>query len=299
MIQTDVLNCGTGSVGTWFDGCKVTPKDFTKLFLLSPRANIDLADDDFDEAARALLIKKGMLVPLNDTLGVTEAGAKSNIQTLANKLEIFISGGLYKFMTEFEANVCLVKALHKLSKKKWQLLLLDSEGKLFFDNKGGKLKGFEVNSFVVDNETTNDGGSKTAMVPISLQLTKDGTVGYNERRSFIVSDEFIDIFGVQDVKIAGVVLAHATLKVSVVSGCDGTNPVSGLETANFKVTKASDGTTVSVTAAEVSDGVYTLTGVASAMDVVIQLYDETNGSDVTDIELTQFYRSNLLAVTLT
>ena len=299
MIQSDVLICGDGASGTWFDGCKVTPKDFVKWFLLSPTANIDLLADTFDEAARALLIKKNKLVALNDILQVSDAGAKNNYQTLPNKKKIFISQGLYEFMAEFEANVCLVKSLHKLAKKKWQLLLLDSEGKLFFDSKGGKLNGFEIQDLSVDNETVNDGGSKLAMMTLTAQFTQDGTTGYNKRRSFLVSDEFYEINGVQDVKIAATVLAHATLAVTVMSGCDGSSPVSGLVTANFRVRNASTLAPIAVTAAETEDGTYTLSGVASALDVLIDLYDATNSSPIVDIESVQFYQSNVLAAELT
>jgi hypothetical protein len=300
MIQTDVLNCGTGSVGTWFDGCKKTPKDFTKAFLLAPSANIDLADDDFDEAARALLIKKGQLIALNDALQITEGGAKNNKQTLPNKRELFVSQGLLKFMIEFEANDCLVKALHKLTLKKWQLLLLDSEGQLMFDNKNGKLNGFEIGLMDVDNETVNDGGSKIAMVNLNIQLTQNGTKGYNLRRSFIVSEEFYEINGVQDVLIAGITLAHATLKVSVVGGCDGSTPILGLAAANFRILNATTGDDITFTdVTDNNDGTYSFTGVAAAGDRTIQLYDDVNNSVVADIESTQFFQSNVLAVTLT
>ena len=33
-ILIDTINCGSGSAGTWFDGCKTTPRDFTKAFLV-------------------------------------------------------------------------------------------------------------------------------------------------------------------------------------------------------------------------------------------------------------------------
>jgi len=300
MIQTDGLNCGSGLIGTWFDGCKITAKEYVKAFLLSPAASIDLTSDTFDAEARALLIKKGQLVALNDVLQVTEAGAKSNVQALPNKREIFISAGLYKFTAEFEANVCLVKALHKLAKKKWQLLLLDSEGKFFFDNKNGKLNGFEVQSMVVDNETVNDGGSKVSMVMCSFQLTQDGTRGFNERRSFILSDEFYDINGVQDTLISvpsGTLLA-ASFTVTVLGGCDKSTPILGLTTPNFRLLDASTGSPEEITAAEVGNGVYTITG-ATVGDVVIQLYDSVLNVPVADIESVQFYSSNALAASLT
>lgn len=301
MIQTDVLNCGEGSVGTWFDGCKTTPKDYTKAFLLAPSAVIDLATDTFDEAARAILIKNGKLIALNDVLQVNEAGAKNNIQTLPNKKKLYVSQGLLEFMMEFEASPCIVKALHKLTRKKWQLLLLDSEGKLMFDNKNGQLNGFEINLLDVDNETVNDGGSKIAMITLTAQLTQNGTKGYNERRSFIQDDAFYDINGVQDVtlsKVTGTTLAVGSFKLNIVSGCDGSTPIEALNT-NIKVYNATTGAVVAgITWADNADGTYTPTGL-TAGDRLIKLYDTVNTTPVVDIESTQFYQSNVLAVTLT
>ena len=300
-VVIDILNCGSGQAGTWFDGCKVTPKDFTKAFLLSPSASIDLLTDTFDSAAIALLIKKGQLVPLNDALQVSEAGAKNNYQTMPNKKKIFISQGLYDFSIEFEANVCLVKSLHKLAKKKWGLILLDSEGKFFFDNKGGKLNGFEIQDFSVGNETVNDGGSKLAMVMVDIQLTQDGTKGYNERKSFILSTDALDFYeinGVQDVTIKAESLDISTLKVTVLSGCDNSTPVLGLTTPNFRVLDATDGSVITVTVAEIGDGEYSISGTTVGART-IQLFDIPNNSKVADILGVQFYQSNVLPVVLT
>lgn len=300
-VIIDILNCGSGQAGTWFDGCKITAKDFTKAFLLSPAASIDLLTGTFDNAAIALLIKKGQLVPLNDVLQVAEAGAKSNFQTLPNKKKLFISQGLYDFNLEFEANVCLVKSLHKLTKKRWGLILLDSEGKLLFDNKGGKLQGFEIQDFSVGNETVNDGGSKLAMVSVDIQLTQDGTKGYNERKSFMLSTDVLDFYaidGVQDVTIKADTLSIAALKVSVLSGCDNSTPVLGLTTPNFRMLNASTGAVIAVTVAELGDGQYSITG-ATAGARTIQLFDSVNNVKIADILVTQFYQSNVLAAVLT
>lgn len=299
-VIIDILNCGSGQAGTWFDGCKTTPKDFTKAFLLSPSAEIDLATDDFDGAAISLLIKKGQLVPFNDTLQISDAGAKNNYQTLPNKKKLFISQGLYEFNIEFEASSCAVKAYHKLTKKKWQLLLLDSEGKLFFDNKAGKLKGFEVQEFSIDNETVNDGGSKIAMFTASLQLTPDGTKGYNERRSFVLSDDVLDFYtvnGVQDVILSADTLSIANLLVTVVGGCDNSTPILGLATANFRMLD-NTGTPIVITVTEEGNGQYKIED-ATVGARTIQLYDSVNNSPVADILITQFYQSNIEAVVLT
>ncbi|MEC4050596.1 hypothetical protein OX284_014245 [Flavobacterium sp. SUN046] len=298
MIQYSVLSCGSGKQGTYFPGCKVSPTDFVKFFLLSPLADINLATDTFDESDRSLLIKRGLLVPVNDILQVTPEDAKANIQTLANKRKLLVSKALYQWTAEFEATPCYQEALDNLSYQKWGLLMLDSQGKLWFDNKNGKLKGFDVNAFVVENESTNDGGSKRALFSAWWQLSQDGTAGYNKRREFLVSDEYIDVNGIQDVVIKDITLAHSSFKVSVLSGCDKSTPIVGLDDANFKVVKASDGTTVSTTVTDNGDGTYNIAG-AAAGDVTVRLYDSVLNSNIADILETQFFESNILAITLT
>ena len=114
MVRTGIKNCDTGTLGTWFQGCKITMRVIKKIFLLSPKADI-AADDLLSAATIATLIKKGYLVPLNDVLQTSEAAGKNNYQTFANKVKLFISKALYELMPEFEANICFVKALNKLS----------------------------------------------------------------------------------------------------------------------------------------------------------------------------------------
>lgn len=297
MITIDTVLCGSGTAGTYFDGCKVTPKDFTKLFLLSPLVSIDLEAGNFDQETRAELIKKGQLVPIDDIMQITDVAAKNNFQTFANKKKIKVSEGLYEWMAELEANVCLVKSLRKLIKKNWSLLLLDSEGKLFFDNVAGKLRGFETQYLDVDNESTNDGGAKLSMITLSVQLTPNGTQGFNERRSFMVSDEFYGVNGIQDVKLSAKTLTTTNLVISVLAGCDGSTPITGLATANFKVVKANDGTTVTATVVDNGDGTYKFSTL-TAGDYVVQIYDSVSNTPVADILATQFFQSNTLVLSV-
>ena len=302
MITTGVLDCTTGTGGTFFDGCEVTKKNFTKIFLKSPNAVINLTSDTFDKAAIALLIKKGQLVPLNNLLSVTDAAAKTNVETLPNKVKLFVSDGLYDFSFEFLANVCLIKTLRILTKRKWELLLMDSEGKLFFDKSNGLLNGFDIAFAVIENETINDGGSKTAKFMFECQLSPDGTKGFNERADFILADDVNGLLktnGVEDTLISSVTLTIANFVVSVVAGCDKSTPKIGLTTANFRVLKASDGSVAVATVTEIGNGQYKLAGagiVAGA--VTVQLYDTVNNLAVADILTTRFFQSNILPVVL-
>ena len=300
-VLTDIENCQESILGTYFDGCAIEPKEIKKIFLLSPLAVLS-ATDALDATTISTLIKKKYLIPINEILQVAEAGAKNNVQTLPNKVKLFVSQGLYEFMPDIIVNICYVKALHRLKKKKWEILLVDADGRLYFDRKGTAFKGFATNLFMVENEAVSDGGSKTATVTLDIQLSQSGTRGYNERRSFKLDptneDYFNDITGIEDVVLSSVTLGHTAFKVKVLAGCDKSTPILGLDTENFKVVKSSDGTTVSATVTEVGDGIYSIDG-ASAGDVTVQLYDSVLNLPVADILETRHYQSNVLAITLT
>jgi hypothetical protein len=255
--------------------------------------------DGFDAAAISELIQNGQLVALNDLLNAAGVAAANNYQTLANKIELYISQGLYKFNIMFEANSCLVKALHQLKQKKWEMLLGDSSGKLWFDGFGGTFKGFECNIVVPENETINDGGSTIAMVTLTVQLTRKGTERYNRYKSFLQGQDWDAIRGIENT-----VLTVDSLDISdgvgitVLGGCDGNEPILGLGTANFVLVDATDGSVIAgTTITEVGNGQYTMAGATEGARI-IKLGDAANNVDVASVLDAAWYTSNQAAVTL-
>ncbi|WDF45253.1 hypothetical protein PQ459_10115 [Chryseobacterium sp. KACC 21268] len=296
MIQIDTLNCGKSTIGTWFNGCDVSLKDVVKTFLKKKGLKISLTDGVFDAEARAEFIKSGQLIALNDMLEFTDAAAKNNVQTFANKIKKTISQGLFEFTLSFEENKCLLANWHKLAKQKgWEILLLDSEDKLFFDNKDEMLNGFSVSDISVNNPTFNDGGSKISMFTVDIQLDQNGTAGFNTRRSFLVDDSLIDVNGIQDVTILKVSQAAAAVKVQLVSGCDNSSQVSGLA-QKFRVRKASDNSVVASVVTEIN-GEYNIPIAAANGDYLVDLYDSADETNVVDILDEAFYQSNVLQLT--
>ncbi len=298
-IIIDTLNCGSGTIGTWIDGCNVSIKDIKKPFFIKKNVKISLKDDVFDEEKRAELIKSGQLVPLNDLLNTTEAGAKNNVQTFANKIKKTVSQGLYEFGFELEENECLLKELHKIAAQKgWALLLLDSEDKLFFDSKNDNLNGFSISDISVNNVTFNDGGSKISMITVDVQLDQDGTAGFNKRRSFLVDETLIDLKGIQSVTLKTTDAPAATsVKINVTGSCDNSTVVLGIATTNVRVRKASDNTVVAGTKTyNATTGEYNIAGLTAATDYLIDLFDTTGGTPVVDTLNEAFYKSNVLEV---
>lgn len=295
----DILDCDGGNIATFFDGCQVKMSDITKVLFKNPATLINDPIEDFDPAAISMLIKQGKLVAMNDMKTFAGVAAANNYQTLANKIELYISQGLYKFNLMFEADACLVKALHKLSKKKWEVLLGDSSGKLWFDGQGGRLNGFQASIVVPENETVNDGGGALAMVTLVVQLTPRGTAGYNTRRSFLLGQDWDLIQGIQDTILTAESLdVSAGVGIMVVGGCDGTEPVLGLGTDNFVLVDAATNVVITgTTVTEVGGGLYTMMG-ATAGARIIKLGDAANNLNVADVLDQAWFQSNQLAVTL-
>ncbi|WP_027381870.1 hypothetical protein [Epilithonimonas caeni] len=292
-IVIDTLNCGEGTIGTYFNGCNISLKDVVKVFLKKKSLKISLADGNFDLEARAEYIKSGELIPLNDLLNFTDNPQKNNVQTFTNKIKKTVSQGLYDFSLDFEESTCLSNAFHKIAKQNgWELLILDSEDKLFFDNKGGFLNGFSISDISVNNTTFNDGAAKISMLTLDIQLDQNGTAGFNKRRSFIVDDTLVDVNGIQDVTILKLSQASAAIKVQLVSGCDNSSTVSGLA-SKFRVRKASDNSVVASVATEVN-GEYNIPIASANGDYLIDLYDSADSSTVVDILDEAFYKSNVL-----
>ena len=301
-ITTNKVDCLQGVSGTWYDGCNVILKEITKIFLIHPSVKLDLLLDTFDNAKTLSLQKQGLLIPLNNVKEVKSTDSKNNFQVFANKSKVLASRGLIEMMGEFEATECFVKSMFNLTKRKWNVAFLDSEGKLFMDYKNGKLQGFDTSSVEVDTQSIPDGGSKTSMITLEMQLSVDGTAGFNERKRFVNSTDDFDIYslkGVQDVKIETLTKTVANFTVKVVSGCDQTTPVTALSTANFRLVDATTGLAVVVVAAHQGLGVYKLTGAGvTAGAKTLQLYDSVLNLPVADVLATDLFASNIEAVVL-
>ena len=302
-IVTNKVDCTTSASGTWFDGCEVIMGEIAKPILLHPNVKLDVISDNFDAAKALELQKKGFLIPINSKREAKGNDVKNNYQTFANKTRRLISKGVVGLMFEFDATECFIKALGNLTKKTWSVAFLDTEGKLFLDYKNGKLQGFETSLLEIDTQTIADGGSKTSMVTLEIDLSVDASNGFRERKRFINSTDAFNIYslkGIQDVKIENVTTTAANYTVKVVSGCDQTTPVTALSTPNFRLVDGITGLPVVAVAAHLGDGVYKFTGAGvTAGAKTLQLYDSVLNLPVADVLLTDLYQSNVATAVLT
>lgn len=300
-IGLNVVNCNTGSLTVFTDGCAVRPEEFVKSHFVHPSLKLDLTTTTLDNASVSLLIKKGLLIPLEVALQIDQVDSKANIETQKNKIKTKISDGLLEFTMKFKGNDCLEKALRNLQSRNFGIAFTDAEGKTYFDSKNNLLQGFELSMIDVDTVKISDSSSNTTTFMVTVQFTRQGTAGFNERRVFIAEEtfDFYKLNGVEAVKLSNVTTTAANYTVKVVAGCDGSTPKLGLATANFRLQDAS-GLTVVATVSEIGGGVYKLTGagvVAGAK--TLQLYDTVNNVPVADILNTQFMQSNVATVVLT
>ena len=302
-IVTNKVDCTTSASGTWFDGCEVIMGEIVKPILLHPSIKLDIVSDNFDNAKALDLQKKGLLKPLNGLREAKGNDVKNNYQTFANKTRRLVSKGIVALMFEFDATECFIKALANLTKKRWSIAFLDVEGKLFLDYKNGKVQGFETSLIEIDTQTIADGGSKTSMVTLEVELTSDASNGFRERKRFVNSTELFDIYslkGVQDVQVVVVSSTAANFTVKVVSGCDQTTPVTTLSTANFKLVDAVTGLTIVAVATHQGAGLYKFTGATVVPGAVtVQLYDSVANVAIADVLGVELYQSNVATALLT
>lgn len=303
MITTNILNCVTSAITTFFDGCAVKVEDLRKVILFHPSVKIDLTTDTLDNATLGLLIKKKLIYVFDECEEITQNDIKSNIKTYKNKMKAKISDGLYEFMLQFLGNDCLEKSMRKLEGRNWKICFVDAEGKFWFDNKGGKIQGFDLKLWDVSNTKIGDGASDNTNFSVDTQLSIEGSLGFNTRRAFVTAEtfDFMELNGVQDCKLDFVTKVATNFVVSVVAGCDGSTPIEGLTATNFKLVKASDSSVVTPTVVSQGNGRYKISSATplTAVAYTLQLFDVTNSLPVTDILNTQFFQSNLLAVVLT
>ena len=110
-IAINVVNCNTGSVAVFTDGCAVRPEEFVKAHFTHPSLKLDLTTTTLDDDSVSLLVKKGLLIPLEVALQIDQVDSKSNIETQKNKIKTKISDGLLEFTMKFKGNDCLEKSL--------------------------------------------------------------------------------------------------------------------------------------------------------------------------------------------
>lgn len=173
----------------------------------------------------------------------------------------FVRDGNYIYKYGISENLCLHKKLFSHRSKNRRVFIIDLEDQLqgtLLSN--GDFAGFNLNLLHTEKLKVSDGSNPTeSKVLVAMANNKELDLNGN---LFDISAFFGELYRIVDVTLTQVgSLTTTKIVVNVNAECDGT-AISGLVTADFIVTKTSDGTAQTVTAAESATvpGQYTLTG---------------------------------------
>ena len=192
--------------------------------------------------------------------------AKVRVQQSSGRT-IPVREGLKRFDIEWSINICLHRATYTHRSRNGRWIFIDSDDNyIVTKNSDGDFAGFKVSLFDTDSIKFND-GANPSISPAFLELANPNEIN---KSVYMVPAAFTDELNIlTDVEISQGTSTTSIIKVTVTQTCDGT-PVSGLVTADFVVKKTSDGSTQTITAAEVSGspGTYNLSGTSLATGTV-------------------------------
>lgn len=209
----------------------------------------------------ALLAVPGLRIFLYPTFNSFEDLSEATVYQSNPLKYTFVRDGNYIYKYGISENLCLHKKLFSHRSKSRRVFIIDVEDQMagtLLSN--GDFAGFNLNLLHTEKLKVSDGSTPTeSKVLVAMANNKELDLNGN---LLDISEFFGELYRIVDVTLTQVgSLTTTKIVVNVTAECDGT-PISGLVTADFIVTKSSDGTAQTVTAAESATipGQYTLTG---------------------------------------
>lgn len=164
--------------------------------------------------------------------------------------------GKYKFLFSISESMCLHKAMYTHRSTNGRMFILDADDQLLGTlASNGDFKGLAYDMLNTEKFKWNDGSVVTTS-PVMVSLTDFKEI---DQRGNLLEANFIgDLVRLADVELKQISGSTTVVKVTVKTECDGTD-LAGLVTADFVLTKASDGTAQTVVVTYVNNQ-YVLTG---------------------------------------
>lgn len=303
-LEIGVLNCQTGSKGTGIAGCLAMLNNVQNFILVRKGWKANATTDTFDQETIDEYVQTGQWIVLPNHQSLESASEETVYETTDSGYMIYVRDGLAQFLAQYAKGVCFHKAMHSISLGSYDLLLVD------FDNDGngrlwgeettdGGFKGFDLNLANAENLTFPT-GTTSAKTPFRVQLSSKGTAALNKIINFVVSDEvdFASLNGVVDVSLVPVSATGGDFTFKVVSACDRSTSILGLdEVAFWQILDPSgnveNGWTISYTA-----GNYVVDGLDPGVEYTVKLHDTVLNSGIVAVD-GQYYSSDSLSQNLT
>lgn len=283
------IDCASSVIGTGQSGCRKIKNYVQRRLLIEKGYKFDKLTDTFDDATINALVQQLRLIPLPVDLGAEAQNQEPTYETI-QKQDVFVSGMVYGWNIQYNADACLGRALAKLSNKQWDLLEVDEDGNLIaVETTDGFIKGFDVNLVRYSGMVNNDGSVGSKMT-LRIQLSKVGSKEYDSSWQLIPSGDvdWLNLSGVDEItfsKVGGQLVA--------MYACDESTAVSGLTTAKVRAIDSTGAVVSGFTIAEDDEGRYTVAGLSGAGDYVIYTYDQPTQSNAVPVG-NYFYKSNKL-----
>lgn len=300
----NVLDCNQAVAGTGVKGCSTIIQAFQKVILVKKSWRANLTTDNFDQTDIDEWVQSGNWKVLGKIFNANPTRDDAVLSSSPYTGEdSFVRHNPLKMVLEFDIqSSCYLAALQTLSGGKWDVLFVD------FDNSGKPriwgertedglyFKGFDAGlvngaGFIFNN------GADSARPRLMVQLTLAGTIRMDNAMATPNSTvDFINLNGDIDVTIQAETLTASNFQVSVVTACNGTEKIVGLNNVNSWLIKDSTGSVVTPTGITYANGVYTIAGL-TAGSYTIQIYNVTNDYEIVVID-GEYFKSGTIAVTL-
>ena len=228
----------------------------------------DFADQTKFEAA----IKNKTMFPLMGALEYDDNTEETPDYESPLGVKLKLRDGKYSYKFRFNLSIEQHKELQKFSGGSLRYFLIDSTGNIYgYSDDGVTVKGFSISTFEAEKMTR---ASADAPAWSSVSVTESNATQWNGFGVSILPDWVAeDLSGLANVNI-GIVGTPTSTELVVSVGAptgrinsDGsvqTVPITGIESGDFVVLKASDGSSQTVTFTDNDDGTYT--GVGSGLE---------------------------------
>lgn len=271
MAQLNKTLCAEAFGNTGVGDCPFIPKHVVGMFIVPNDFAIDESDMEnlktFLQDAAYADNRRERILPVHGFVGIEDNTEDLVAETLGYGGIAVIREGKYDLTFRLgNGGLCLLKSLRKYNNRPVNVLLILSGGTILGVRSGNTMKGIPVDMFYALPLTFSDGSGTTTSFRVRLVIRPEYI---NDVLAFVEtsSDGFIpdEITGVMDAAVIDAGSASNSVKVKVEVGCGGSNLIEDYETEMadetlWVVTDPTDGSTQTVTAVNIVDGVATLVG---------------------------------------
>lgn len=270
-MSINSLNCTDNFANTGIGKCSFIPKHIVGEFIVP---------DDFElDADGAKSIKEQLqeaaendnpaerIYPIHNFVEVEDNSDDPSESTFGYGGISINNEGNYDLQFRFmKGGLCLSNQLRQYNNSSVRVIFIDADGVIFGQRVDDKLKGVPLELFYVPKFTISDGDSEQAGFHVR-NVFKPKYI--NEQIAFIDTQALgfdpEEIKGLQEVRLVDAGSDDTSVKLKPLAGCGGLNLAQVYESeladdTLWTLTDASDGSNVSISSADVTDGVVTLTG---------------------------------------